>query len=120
MGTISSPTGDTNNNQLLDPTETWVYTASYVIPANQSQDVLNVVDVTGETPGDQTVQDTSNVTVDVGEVLGASTTTQPTPAQLPATGPQDASVDLLISALAALLAFVTVVLYDRHRHSSQA
>ena len=39
--------GDTNTNSLLDTDETWVFTASYAIPGDQTEDVVNTVKVCG-------------------------------------------------------------------------
>lgn len=39
--------GDTNNNQMLDLNETWIYTAQYTIPANQFNSVVNTVTACG-------------------------------------------------------------------------
>ncbi len=47
-GAVLQPGGDTNGNELLDTSETWVYTIDYTIPANQDSNVVNVVTVCGE------------------------------------------------------------------------
>jgi|GEM_PF-1454717 len=42
--------GDTNSNGKLDLTETWIYTASYLIPQAQVADVVNTVTACGLDP----------------------------------------------------------------------
>jgi uncharacterized repeat protein (TIGR01451 family) len=44
--------GDTNDNDLLDLTETWIYTKDYTIPAG-SEDILNTVKVCADDPLEQ-------------------------------------------------------------------
>jgi len=41
-GTYQS--GDTNNDNILQKTETWIYTKDYVIPADQTEDVVNTAE----------------------------------------------------------------------------
>jgi uncharacterized repeat protein (TIGR01451 family) len=47
--------GDTNNNGLLDLSETWIYKADYTIPADQTADVINTVSACGLDPIQATV-----------------------------------------------------------------
>ena len=39
--------GDTDKDNMLDVSETWIYTGQYTIPANQKADVKNTVEVCG-------------------------------------------------------------------------
>jgi hypothetical protein len=55
LGVIPGPdSGDTNNNGLLDPGETWTYSANGIAVGGQYN---NVGDVIGVSPGQQTVVD---------------------------------------------------------------
>ena len=44
-GTATYVSGDTNDNDVLDLDETWIYTADYTIPADQTAPVTNTVTV---------------------------------------------------------------------------
>jgi uncharacterized repeat protein (TIGR01451 family) len=62
-GNGSYVSGDTNNNDLLDLTETWTFTAGYNIPANQEGNVLNTVTVCAEDSLEGETCDTDNHTL---------------------------------------------------------
>lgn len=77
-GTATYVSGDANDDGYLDPGETWLYTADYVIPADQVDDVYNVVEACGsygyfddyrfveqESEGYRTVCDDDDHTLDV-------------------------------------------------------
>jgi uncharacterized repeat protein (TIGR01451 family) len=85
VGTYQS--GDTNNNQMLDLTETWVYTKQYTIPAGQTGSVNNTVTACGMSDREldsefsniaggvsEQVCDTDQHSLTIPQVLGASTT----------------------------------------------
>lgn len=40
--------GDTNGNEVLETTETWIFNDTYTIPANQVSSVVNTVEVCGQ------------------------------------------------------------------------
>ncbi len=56
--------GDTNHDGILQTTETWIYTKDFVIPANQTDDVVNTVTACGHYI-DTKVCDTDDHTLDV-------------------------------------------------------
>ncbi|HIP35919.1 MAG TPA: DUF11 domain-containing protein, partial [Crocinitomix sp.] len=77
-GNLTSPTGDTDNDGVLDTTETWIYTVNYTTPqlafdgngldvngaADNDGDIDNTVTLNGEElNGDPTDTLTANVTV---------------------------------------------------------
>ena len=64
-GTGVYQSGDTNNNGLLDKTETWVYTAQYTIPTPQVANVDNTVTACATDPAQTQVCDTDMHTLDV-------------------------------------------------------
>ena len=61
--TLTGPTGDTNTNNILEPTETWVYICTV---NNVTADFTNTATVTGTPPTgpDITDTDTADVTVE--------------------------------------------------------
>jgi hypothetical protein len=93
LGVTTGPdSGDANSNNLLDPGETWTYSAKGVAVAGQYN---NVGDVKGTSPGQQTVVAKDPSCYTATEVLQASTTTTTTTtttvaatsSTLPVTGP---------------------------------
>ncbi len=62
--TITGPTGDTNNDGILDVTETWVYTGTYAITQGDIDlgQVTNQATATGIAPDQTTVSDLSDDT----------------------------------------------------------
>jgi Domain of unknown function DUF11 len=64
-GTLSGPTGDTNGNLLLDPNETWTYTCTHQVTADDPDPLVNVVTVSGTDPLGGTASDTDAALVDV-------------------------------------------------------
>ena len=64
-GTLSGPTGDADNDQRLDLTETWTYTCSHVVTAQSGDPVVNTVTVTGTDELGGTDTDTDTESVDV-------------------------------------------------------
>ena len=60
LGTIAGPSsGDTNNNGLLDLTETWIYTTTATALAGQQTNVGSVTAQDANTPGVPPVTDTN-------------------------------------------------------------
>ncbi len=49
-GNGSFVSGDTNNNNILELTETWIYQGVYSIPADQTDDVINTVEACAYEP----------------------------------------------------------------------
>jgi len=47
IGDATYVSGDTNNDTMLDTTETWIYTGTYSIPENQVANVNNTVEACG-------------------------------------------------------------------------
>ena len=64
-GTLTLTSGDTNNNGILDPGETWVYEYDYTIPASGNDLFNNEVTASGEDAIEGTADDTANWSVDV-------------------------------------------------------
>src|SRR5690554_2735875 len=72
IAVITGPTGDTNNDGILDVTETWVYTGTYAttqadIDAGQ---VTNQATATGIAPDQSTVSDLSGTTIGNDDPIG--------------------------------------------------
>jgi hypothetical protein len=72
---LTAHTGDTNNNGLLDPNETWTYPASFTAPA---ADVTNIVGADADAvSGGESVSDIAPCEIDVvqqaepGKIAGA-------------------------------------------------
>jgi hypothetical protein len=74
VGTLKYVSGDGNNDGLLDPFETWIYTARVYLKATTT----NTVVATG-TGGGITVTDTGTTRVVVGTVTGGTIPTTATP-----------------------------------------
>jgi len=70
IGSLTRFSGDVNGDNLLDPSETWVYTATVHLDATTT----NIVTATGEFNG-ATATDTASVTVTVTPVSGPVETT---------------------------------------------
>ncbi len=62
-----TPDGDLNNDKVLDLTETWRYTATYIVPTGAPNPIPNTATVTGDYRGDTaTDSDDHTVTLDIG------------------------------------------------------
>jgi hypothetical protein len=59
LGTLTTHTGDTNSDNILQSSETWVYTATAFLNTSTT----NVVTVTGSLPNESTVSGTATATV---------------------------------------------------------
>src|SRR5690554_3798182 len=66
IAVITGPTGDTNNDGILDVTETWVYTGTYTITQADidAGQVTNLATATGIAPDQSTVSDLSGTTIE--------------------------------------------------------
>src|SRR5690554_2311859 len=66
IAVITGPTGDTNNDGILDVTETWVYTGTYTITQADidAGQVTNQATATGIAPDQSTVSDLSGTTIE--------------------------------------------------------
>ena len=64
-GTLSGPSGDADNDQRLDLSETWTYTCSHVVTAQSGDPVVNTVTVIGTDELGGTDTDTDTESVDV-------------------------------------------------------
>ena len=62
--TSTYQSGDTNSDGILDLNETWIYTAPYTIPANQTANVVNTVTACGLDPIQATIQVDATLTCD--------------------------------------------------------
>ena len=64
-GSLTGPAGDTDADQKLDPSETWVYRCSHLVTAESGDPVQNTVTVTGTDPigGTDTDQDSAEADV---------------------------------------------------------
>src|SRR5690554_6125681 len=64
IAVITGPTGDTNNDGILDVTETWVYTGTYAITQADidAGEVINQATATATAPDQSTVSDLSGST----------------------------------------------------------
>ncbi|MBK5211198.1 MAG: DUF3494 domain-containing protein [Coriobacteriia bacterium] len=69
IGSLTRVSGDVNGDNLLDPSETWVYTATVYLDATTT----NTVTATGEFSG-ATATDTASVTVTVNSESGTGGT----------------------------------------------
>ncbi len=128
-GSANYVSGDTNLNDQLDLTETWVYKANYTIPANQTANVDNTVKACGyEAEEDEEIilYRLENIIIDqpkeerdpvcaqdshslsIGKVLAAST-----PAVLAETGQSYAKVLTAISVVSMTLLIALLGLAPR-------
>ncbi|MDQ2973053.1 MAG: hypothetical protein M3Q79_01050 [bacterium] len=89
-GTYSS--GDTDSDNMLDLTETWLYTASYTIPVGQIMPVNNTVTVCGEDQLKEEVCVNDKHTLSIPQVLAAVTSS---PVVLADTGARNLTVQLI-------------------------
>ncbi len=100
LGLLTYVSGDDNGDGLLQPGETWVYTATAHLDATTT----NTVTVTGSGNG-VTATDTASVTVVVSSGSGSGTAT------LPKTG--DSTGALALGLLLAACAGVGMILFSR-------
>ncbi len=115
--------GDTNDNQVLEVSETWIFKGTYTIPAAQTTNVVNTVDVCGYEPYNNEEEvivdavrvqaiikrkpsacasDTHTLTLTKDPVV-LSNTTAATPAVLGVTGQQGYTTLLISVAFASSL-----------------
>ena len=116
--------GDTNTNDILETTETWIYTVSYAIPADQKADVVNtatacsfeymqprellflaVQEIVQEDEVRTPVCDTDTHTLSIPQVLGETTVVVP-----PAAAPALVNTGDSISALQYILPTLLIAL----------
>ena len=92
LGAITSFTGDTNGNGLLDLTETWVYTATATALAGQQTNVGTVTGQDANNPPGTTVTDNDPANY-FGDLPAASTSSSSSTARTPTlpTGPHVAA-----------------------------
>ncbi len=64
-GNAAYVSGDTNTDGYLDPNETWLFTCSYVVQANDPDPLVNIATATGVGPLGQQVSDTDDWSVDL-------------------------------------------------------
>ena len=75
LGTLTTHTGDTNSDNILQPSETWVYTVTTTLSASTT----NVATVTGNLPTGAPVTGTATVTVPITTVGGGRIPNTATP-----------------------------------------
>jgi uncharacterized repeat protein (TIGR01451 family) len=68
-GTATYQGGDVNGNGVLDPRETWVFTATYAVQLSDYPRVVAIVDVSATTTTGITLTDTETVTTPVLPVV---------------------------------------------------
>jgi hypothetical protein len=64
-GTLTGPTGDTDDDDKLDTSETWVYLCTHLITAEDSDPLPNTATVTGTDSHGNTDSDSDNASVDL-------------------------------------------------------
>lgn len=107
---VSAHSGDVNNNNLLEPGESWVYTCQ----TNISVSTRNVATAVGSANGfNVTGYAFANVLV-FGQVLGASTSTVPL---LPSTGlpPEEKTIPWGVAMLAGIFTVLALVFIPRRK-----
>jgi uncharacterized repeat protein (TIGR01451 family) len=83
--------GDTNENELLDTGETWVFTAIYTVIGEEPNELVNTATATGEDPSAQTVTAQVNATVNILRPAIALTLV-PDPTELPYYNPNAVNI----------------------------
>jgi uncharacterized repeat protein (TIGR01451 family) len=68
-GNATYQSGDTNNNAMLDPSETWVFTSVYTVLADDYPQVVATADISATTATGVTVTDTETVTTPVLPII---------------------------------------------------
>jgi uncharacterized repeat protein (TIGR01451 family) len=113
---VSGPTGDTNNDNLLDPSEIWGYTGAYTVPSPQN--VTNTASVRAYDPLELELNDSSSVTSLYASGQGGGTIPIITASTgfgstLPATGA--GVLNFAFSIMGSAMALTGKQIYDKRR-----
>ncbi|UCH88340.1 MAG: DUF11 domain-containing protein, partial [Thermoplasmata archaeon] len=64
-GNATYQSGDTDNDNWLDQTETWIFTATYTVPTVSLDPLVNIATATGKDNLDRQVSDTDSWSIDL-------------------------------------------------------
>jgi uncharacterized repeat protein (TIGR01451 family) len=91
IGGIEQYSGDSNENEILDLGETWIFTATYTISAQDESPLVNNATVYGTYAPEQTVTAQANATVNILKPAIALTL-MPDPSELPSYNPNSVNI----------------------------